>query len=179
MFTFAIIAINVAVFYFLNIQHPELISTYGLSPETLHSPYSWFTNVFVHGNIVHIGMNMLLFAQIGFILEQRIGSLNFLALYAISAVGGDIASYLYITTMHANVVVIGASGAIFGVFAYVALFTRNFQQFLYEAIGYHVIVFITHMPIAWYAHLGGAILGVLVFMFGLGRQSQSTSYDYD
>jgi len=173
MITALIIILNAIVFYYINILNPSLISTYGISAENFNTNITWLTNIFVHANAMHIIMNMLFLAQIGFILEKRIGSLNFFLIYIISAIGANIASYLYITYTGENLLVIGASGAIFGIFAYFSLYFRNFKSFIIQVIVFHIIIIIANLPVAWYSHFGGSILGIAAYYLNIGFYSKT------
>lgn len=64
-----------------------------------------FTPAFLHGNLVHLAVNNFSLHNLGPMLETVSGRPRFLVVYAVSAVGGCVASY-YGTTQ----VSVGASG---------------------------------------------------------------------
>lgn len=86
---------------------------------------------FLHGGIVHLGFNTLALMSIGPALERSLGSLRFVALYLVSAVGGHIAVCLFYPPFGA---VIGGSGALFGMMG--ALVAMNMRS------GRHVFSFL-------------------------------------
>ena len=50
------------------------------------------------------------------------------------------------------------------------------MTFLVEAGIFHAVVYYFHLPIAWYAHLGGAIMGlILALIFASGNQEKQTN----
>lgn len=167
MVTIILIAINVFIFYKFNMQFSEIefhnfLLKYGLYPQNINILENWITSGFVHFNQAHLIMNMLALLVSGLILEKRIGSLCFAIVYAASLIGGSYAVYLYIMETGANVVAVGASGAIFGVLAGEAIVSKEFQSFVVSAIIYHAIIYAIQLPIAWYAHVGGAIVGIVI-----------------
>lgn len=178
MITLIIFILNAGMFYLINMQNPDQLMSLAFSQKNIHDPFVWITSVFIHASIGHIAMNMIFFLQIGFGVEKAVGFIRYLWLYALSAIGANIAIMLYIQNIDPNVVVVGASGAIFGIFAYAAVLTRDMARFLAEVIGYHAIVYMMDMPIAWYAHAGGMVIGLLLGLMGYGmnvkREETST-----
>lgn len=179
MITFLLIVINCLIFYFCNMQlyNNELnqfFVAYGLNEFTMHNPTNWVTSMFLHGGVAHIAMNMAVLFQCGMILESSMNRIFYLILYFICGLAGSFASVLFIQHTGEVVNVIGASGAIFGLLAYSAVATRSFSSFLLEAAIFHAIVYAFSLPIAWFAHLGGAVAGaVFGLIFGLQSSKQS------
>lgn len=90
-------------------------------PLTLTSePWRLITCAFVHGNLLHLVVNMYALGAVGPEIEKNMGTARFLYCYLISALTGAIVSMEFQPTY----VSVGASGAIFGIvgaaFAYVA-----------------------------------------------------------
>lgn len=80
------------------------------------------TSVFVHGGLLHIGLNMWVLWGLGRTTERVFGSLGFALVYLVAGIGGSFASVL----VHPNVNSVGASGAIFGIAgAFLAFLLRN------------------------------------------------------
>src|SRR4051794_26521754 len=67
------------------------------------------TAVFVHIGIIHIASNMYVFWGLGMMAERLLGRLNFLAVYLLTGIAGNVLSLL----LKPNIVGAGASGAIF------------------------------------------------------------------
>ncbi|MDP6157000.1 MAG: rhomboid family intramembrane serine protease [Candidatus Thermoplasmatota archaeon] len=99
--------------------------------------YTLVTALFVHADILHLIMNLLVLLLLGVPLEQKIGARNFAILFFAAGIGagliklllvapfGDINSGLN-TIINPNSTGIGASGAIFGVLgAFVALYPKE------------------------------------------------------
>lgn len=172
MITGLLIAINILVFYFCNMQYydaalNQFFLAFGLNEYTMSNPLSWVTSMFIHGSAAHIGMNMFVLLQCGIMLEKNISKFFYLFLYFICGLSGSFASVLFIKHTGASINVIGASGAIFGLLAYASIVNKSFSTFLVEAGVFHAIIYFLQLPIAWFAHLGGAIMGlILALIFG-------------
>src|SRR5262245_16368668 len=69
------------------------------------------TAAFLHGGLVHLGLNMLVLWFVGAPVEQAIGRGRFLALYIVSGLAGSAGALL----LDPHAVTVGASGAIFGI----------------------------------------------------------------
>jgi membrane associated rhomboid family serine protease len=130
-------------------------------------------HAFLHAGPIHLVMNMLVFLQAGPFVEQRMGSPRFALLYVVSILGGA-AGYLLINP-HSTQGVIGASGAVCGVFAAYFLAVRPSPRAAFEDprvrnamltfVGINVVlVALLPLPIAWEAHLGGFIAGGLAYL---------------
>ncbi|GAC1481954.1 MAG: hypothetical protein NVS1B16_12300 [Pseudarthrobacter sp.] len=95
-----------------------------------------------------------------------LGRVRFLALYLISALGGSV-GYLLLTpliTPGQQIGVVGASGAIFGLFGAMLLVQRQRggdTRQLWILIAINGVIGFVIPQIAWQAHLGGLITGGL------------------
>jgi membrane associated rhomboid family serine protease len=69
------------------------------------------TAAFLHGSLIHVGLNMLVLWIVGAPVERAIGRGRFLALYIVSGLAGSAGALLF----SPNAVTVGASGAIFGI----------------------------------------------------------------
>ncbi len=132
-------------------------------PATLDAPWTLVTSAFVHSptSFWHILFNMYALVVVGPLLEYSIGRWRFLVLYLLSALGGSVAVLL----LAPGTFVIGASGAIFGLFAAYFVVQRglgqNPMQILIVVVLNLVIGFITP-GVSWQAHVGGLVVGGLV-----------------
>lgn len=68
------------------------------------------TGGFLHGGLIHLGMNMLVLYFVGPLLERELGKLNFALLYFTALVAGSFGVML----LDPFAVTVGASGAIYG-----------------------------------------------------------------
>lgn len=167
----------------------RFILNWGLIPAQLTSNYaeSWltvFTSMFLHGGWLHILGNMWTLFIFGDNIEDRMGHGNYLVFYLLS---GAAAAILQSVLMSASQVpMIGASGAIAGVLgAYLILYPRAriaslvpiffiFTLVEIPAVIYLGIWFVLQLfsgwsalqgaasgGIAWWAHIGGFVFGVI------------------
>ncbi|MEU3372708.1 rhomboid family intramembrane serine protease [Streptomyces sp. NPDC006660] len=125
--------------------------------------YRLLTSMFLHGGFAHIAFNMLSLWWLGGPLEAALGRARYLALYMVSGLAGGALTYLLAASNEPS---LGASGAIFGLFGAMAVLMRRMRYDMRPVIGLLVVNLIfTFNPwvgIAWQAHVGGLVAGVLV-----------------
>ncbi|MFC3573499.1 rhomboid family intramembrane serine protease [Streptomyces yaanensis] len=124
--------------------------------------YRLLTAMFLHGSYVHILFNMLSLWWIGAPLEAALGRARYLALYFTSGLAGSALTYLIAAPDEAS---LGASGAIFGLFGATAVLMRRLRYDMRPVIALLVINLIFTFGwsnIAWQAHIGGLVGGVVV-----------------
>jgi rhomboid protease GluP len=143
-------------------SEPSHSSPSSLLPESL---IRLFTSMFIHANIAHIAFNLLALVYLGGYAERAIGVIRYVVVYLISGIvaalfHGIIASYIL---HNGDVVLIGASGAISGVLG-IAAAAGNSRAYYWLVIQivFAVIGSVTALPIAFTAHVGGFIAGVLM-----------------
>ena len=174
--TGALIAINVAIYLITGVQsvkglgHPghgsgtNLFDQWQMFPQAVHDQsqyYRLITSAFLHLSLLHIGSNMLALFFVGPPLERLLGRWRFLSVYVISALGGSAAIYAFGAV---NVPVVGASGAIFGLFGACLVLVRRLGLDLQWLAGIIVLnfVFTFSIPgISKLAHIGGFVAGCL------------------
>ena len=163
--TYALIIINVVVFG-LQMVFPGVTSHLvyaGLYTSGYLEPEPWrmLTSVFAHSTsfVGHIAFNMYALYICGRVLEPMLGRLRFIALYLIAGLGGSVAVLLIADP---RVPVLGASGAVFGLFAamFVLFRARGGQTIqLVILIAINLAIGFIFPGIAWQAHVGGLVLG--------------------
>jgi membrane associated rhomboid family serine protease len=124
--------------------------------------YRLVTAMFLHGSYIHIAFNMLSLWWIGGPLEAALGRARYIALYAVSGLAGSALTYLI---AEPNQPSLGASGAIFGLFGATAILMRRLNYDMRPVIALLVINLIFTFGwsnIAWEAHIGGLVGGVLI-----------------
>ncbi|WP_371578835.1 rhomboid family intramembrane serine protease [Streptomyces sp. NBC_01314] len=124
--------------------------------------YRLLTSMFLHSGEMHIAFNMLSLWWIGGPLEAALGRARYLALYFVSGLAGSALTYLLAEPNQASV---GASGAIFGLFGATAVLMRRLRYDMRPVIILLVINLIITFgwsSIAWEAHVGGLVGGVLI-----------------
>ncbi len=186
-----LIAINVAVFVLQSIATPErelwLIQVFGLSIGGLETGGWWefLTHAFLHGNFLHLALNMISLFFAGRIVDEEVGETKFLILYLLGAIGGGVAQMI---AGPPEIRLIGASGAVFAVMiAFTTIYReqeilalvffviplRFRAKFLaWGLVGFTVIAIIFGIEpwIGHAAHLGGAITGYLFArVLGFGK----------
>jgi membrane associated rhomboid family serine protease len=140
---------------------------------TRAEPWRMITSAFLHSTsfLPHILFNMYGLWQIGPVLEHLLGRARFAALYLLSAFGGSVGCFV-LAGPYPNPSwvrgVVGASGALFGLFAALVLVNRRLGRDSAPIIGVIVINAILGIlpnggvSIAWQAHLGGLITGAVI-----------------
>jgi membrane associated rhomboid family serine protease len=164
--------------------------------------WTFVTYAFIHGDIMHLGVNTVWLLPFGAAVARRFGSVRFLAFFAVTAAAGALAHL--ITHPGGEEPVIGASAAISGYmaaatrFAFqrggplglirggdegdyhvpavplrVALRDMRIVVFLVAWFGLNIvfglgsiaIAGIDQQAVAWQAHIGGFLAGLLLFPF--------------
>ncbi len=161
--------------------------------QPLHPLMTVFTSMFMHGGIFHFGGNMLYLWIFGNNIEDRLGHFRFIAFYIFC---GVFSAYAFaVTSPESTIPMIGASGAVSGVLgAYMLLFPRaNIHTLLFLGffvttvripalivIGFWAIIqFINGLlstglregsGVAWFAHIGGFLIGLVTLKLWLPRR---------
>jgi len=168
----------------------------GAAPEP--QPATWvtvFTSMFLHGSFLHIFGNMLFLAIFGPTVEDRMGRLRFLAFYLL---GGLIALAAQVAVDPSSTApTLGASGAIAAVLGgYILLYPRARVLTLVFIVFFVTIVqvpaflllgfwFLEQLyfgaaglatplgseGIAYFAHVGGFLFGLLLVRLFVGRRA--------
>ena len=140
-----------------------------------------FTAPLMHAGLLHIIMNSFVLLLAGTLVERMLGWKWLLGLFAITALGGEIAS-LYLGA--ANVVGVGASGGVMGVLAALfaisgrlpgpeasAMRTRALQFLIPSLVP---IFYASGTNVNYFAHAGGALagLGLGFLLLKLWRQDK-------
>jgi membrane associated rhomboid family serine protease len=179
-------------------QLDRFVDTYALVPARIESDplafgFTIFSSMFLHAGWFHVLSNLWILYIFGDNVEDRMGSVPYLIFYLLSGLAaGLLQAYL---TPGSGVAVLGASGAIAGVLgAYILLFPRArvvtlVPIFLFiSVIEVPAIIFLgfwffsqlfsglaaigaeAAQGVAWWAHIGGFVFGLLVCAFFLRRR---------
>jgi membrane associated rhomboid family serine protease len=132
-------------------------------PLTAVEPWRMITAIFVHSatSVFHILFNGYSLYILGTLVERLIGSSRFLALFFLAGFGGSVA-VLFLSPAAA---VVGASGAIFGLFGALFVIQRSFggaNPQLLIVLGLNLVLGFVVPGISWQAHIGGLAVGALV-----------------
>lgn len=192
---YAIIVLNIFIFYiqlsapsFERFIYQNAFIPQQFNPFTLDGYGLIVTSMFMHGGFWHIISNLWFLHIFGDNVEDRMGHVKYAFFYIIAGVIATLTQY--IVSMGSPVPLIGASGAISAVAgAYFLLFQNSRVKSLifggyfiriidlpvWVFLGYWFIIqllsgFTTYDPnaqggIAWFAHIGGFIFGLLIALF--------------
>jgi len=140
-----------------------------------------FTSMFLHGGVMHLLGNMLFLYIFGDNIEDTFGHVAYLFFYLFCGIASGVAHIVF--NLHSSVPALGASGAISGVMgAYAVLFPRARVYMLFSiflvpvpailVLGYWFLLqFLSGIGefgtsamggVAWWAHIGGFLMGMLV-----------------
>ncbi len=189
--TYLLIAVNIVVFFIFiyNQTVPDqefpLFTEYGLTPTKImqgENLVTLVTSMFLHADLLHLGMNMLFLFIAGDGVEREMGSARFLVFYLAC---GVLAGLFHVyTNAVSEIPGIGASGAIFGILAaFAVLFPFRWLVtllgFIPVPVPAIILVFLMITAetvyatsggvenIAHTAHIGGFLAGViLTLLFG-------------
>ena len=171
-----LIILNLLIFIATTISR-ELIFLLGLLPAAfLQQPWTTLTNLFVHSGLWHIFANMLTLYFFGSYLSRLVGDGRFLIVYF---GGGILGNILFILLGPPFSIAIGASGAVFALGGALTMMRPRIRVFvfpipapipLWAAIigGFVILSFIPF--VAWQAHLGGLVFGLIIGYFFRKRE---------
>ena len=124
-----------------------------------------FSSMFLHAGIAHIAFNLFALAYLGGFTERSIGKIRYFGVYIAAGIAGALLyGTLYILVVgNGSSVLIGASGAISGIMGITAAL-GNIRGYYWLAIQilYAFIGSVVSIPIAFTAHIGGFIAGLLL-----------------
>ena len=169
--TLAIIGVTAVVSLLAMLVGP-IVQMLAFQPDVaVLQPWRLVTAALLHGGLMHLALNMLALWMLGPALEQAMGKLPFVATYIVTALAGSVAVPLF----GSSSVVVGASGAIFGLFGvYLGLqrFVGKVDVSLLVIVGINLAYGFFVSGVAWQAHVGGLIAGFIIGFGGafLGRK---------
>lgn len=161
------IGLNLIIFIATQFR-PDLVLLLGLARASFpEQPWTLVTSLFVHAGLGHIIANMLTLYFFGSYLLQLLGERKFLVIYF---GGGILGSLLYLLIAPPYIIGVGASGAIFSLGGALAMLRPRVPVMIFPipvpmplwvaVIGGFIII--SFLPnVAWEAHLGGIIFGLL------------------
>ena len=189
-----LIIINVVIFFLASTAAGAFLPDMALyfPADSRFSPYQLVTHMFMHADTGHLFFNMFGLYVFGPYVERYIGEKKFFLLYFASGVGALVAhfavTYFQMSTIEPNHFrgMVGASGALMGVImAFAVLFPNLKLQLIippvpikakYLAAIYIVIDLFSGVTgaqanVANFAHLGGALTGILLTYFLFKKKS--------
>lgn len=178
--TWSLIALNVIVYLvtglgpganLVNNTGTKLFSDWAMVPALVgyeHDYARLITSAFLHNGPLHILLNMWALYVLGPALERVLGWWRFLAVYALSALGGSVAILVF---GNLSQPVVGASGAIFGLFGAALVLSRivGFDtRSLLITLGINAVFTFSVPGISKLGHIGGFAVGALATLALLG-----------
>lgn len=172
-----LLGLNIAIFILCLSQPLKtfLYSWFALFTDVVF-PWQWITYTFLHLDIGHLFSNMLGVFFFGAMLEQNFQTQRFLRYYFFCGLGGAFFSYLFHLSGGGTQVVLGASGALYGILygcyrvapnmrVYVmGVFPLSIKALLLIYGGIDFLMLLQGgTGIAHYAHLGGLAAGWVYF----------------
>ena len=199
--TIALIVVNLFV-YFTNLSPDSHLPTnsvldnWGLKPKHPHI-IALFSYMFLHGDTMHVLSNVIILGLFGRHIEEALGKVKYILLY----LGSGIAAGLFYVLMTAFLkpednekIMIGASGAIFGLLGMFAVRfwrTRVRLYLLFAVPGFVAIGLFTSYQIlmsifqekeggvAYMAHIGGFLFGSLISWPLQMKKASKREYDIE
>lgn len=151
----------------------DLLGWGGLHADAIERGEGWrlLTALFVHANLAHIAYNLIVLGLVGWLVERAFGSWWFGSVYFATGIAAGLASLSW----NPGIVLVGASGSIFGAIGFglalLLLKRRRFREvrsvLMQAAIAYlgiNLVMGLVLPNIALVAHIaglaGGMILGL-------------------
>ena len=184
-----LLIINVAIFIFIQVwlaigrlggaSDDIIYHIFTLDPNftrLLYHPWGILTSIFSHFDFIHLLFNMVFLYFAGKIYEDIFDSKRLLITYIIGGIFGGLAEIIIQSLffpLKESALIVGASGSIMAIFVAVAFHSPNMKVQLFGRFSirlYFVALFFLIQDIigigkndgiAHFAHLGGAIFGVL------------------
>ncbi|HWJ84399.1 MAG TPA: rhomboid family intramembrane serine protease [Cellulomonas sp.] len=155
------------VSYIVQLVHPAWVDALAFNPVVATAePYRFLTAAFLHASTIHIASNLIALWFVGPYLEQALGRVRFTTLYLLAALGGQVGVVLLAGPTNSwGTWVVGASGAVFGLFGAIFFVMRRLGGNASGIIGVivlNVVIGFVVPGIAWQAHAGGLVTGALL-----------------
>lgn len=179
----SLILINLIIWVLITLSGTDRLfyPIFGLVPKLVWSRLMiWqpFTYMFLHGGFWHVALNMFVLWMFGSELEREWGSSAFLRYYFITGIGAGLVTMLF--SLGSTDVVVGASGAIYGVLVAYGLAYPDRYVYLYFMFPVKVKYFVGFLAIIAFlasfqqglstvshlTHLSGMVIGVIYLKSG-------------
>lgn len=165
--------------YDWQVQSADALAVVPAAYEGSIQTWNWaalFGHVFLHADWMHLAFNMAIFFSVAGRVVERMGAVRFLALFFLSALCSAL-TYVAINP-GSQTGAIGASGAVCGLFSALLMglrwdwrasirdpaVLRSGAGFLFAVVIVPIALrYFGILPIAWEAHFGGFVAGLLLF----------------
>ena len=176
-----LIALNVAIFVielaiggYPIIEYGQVVNevarSLGLNTALFQDhPFTIISSIFVHGSFAHIIFNMISLYFLGSFFIRAAGEKSFLAVFFLGGLAGNLCFILYAHLVDLTLTGFGASGAVFALGGALAVMVPRVPVFIFfipiaMPLWVAILIFflLSFLPgIAWQAHLGGLLLGLI------------------
>lgn len=172
---------TIVMFFFQNLL-PVVNAWLALTPRlVVERLFVWqlVTYMFLHGGFWHLFFNLVVLYFLGNMVEGAWGSKRFLRYYVVCGIGGGLLQMAF--DYHASVV--GASGAIFGLYLAAAMLFPDAYVYLYFLVPVKMKYLVMGLAVlqlangiagtsgtAYFAHMGGMLAGLWFFRDDLARR---------
>ena len=175
---------NVLVFILMALSGEKgfLFRSFGLVPSLVWQKFKFwqlFTYLFIHGDWLHILLNMFMLWVCGQDLETQWGKKHFFIFYFICGIGAGFITFIF--DIHSIIPIVGASGAIYGLLVAYGFTYPNRILLLYGllpikakyvVLGLGLIAFFASFSanqsnISHITHLSGMIIGFIFICYNL------------
>lgn len=174
--TIFLISINVLLYFFFSLAFEDLFyQLVQINSKIFVELEIWrlFTSMFLHGDAMHLFSNMIALLLFGTYVELNFSKFEFLLIYFISGLIGNIFSLFLLPF---NVISLGASGAIFGLIGAtlsLLIVERDIRLIILGLFYVFYFVFSSFSPgINYFAHIFG-LLGGFSTGFAFKRKKRS------
>jgi membrane associated rhomboid family serine protease len=139
------------------------------------APYQLITHQFLHGGFLHIIFNMIVLLSFAPSVESTYGYKKFLIYYLLCGIGGGL-----LHSLMNPMPIVGASGAIWGIMVIFTFMYPNEKMYIFfipygirakyiisVLFVYEVIsgLFLSPDGTAHFGHVGGALMGALIYLY--------------
>ena len=173
--TSGLMIINIIVFILMTLsggsENIENLIRFGANSKILVAEGEWwrlFTASFIHIGFFHILFNMYFFYSLGPVFERLFGSMNFLIIYLIAGIFGNLLSFAfgspYTVSAGASTSLYGMLGLTIGLMATYRddEIIRSFGSSFISVVVINVIYSLLAPGVGIYGHLGGFVAGFLL-----------------
>ncbi|MFV7785297.1 rhomboid family intramembrane serine protease [Shewanella marisflavi] len=182
LITYLLLALNIVIFAaygFNQASTEQVFAQFAMrSNEVLagHHPWTLLSHMFLHGDIMHLAGNMYFLYVVGDNLEDVLGRAKFLGLYLLCGLAAAAAQI--IADPASSVYMVGASGAIAGLFGMylmwfrhasltfmILIFQKKLSPMVFFAIwlGFNIFgLLMAGQGVAYWAHIGGFVMGLIL-----------------
>jgi GlpG protein len=129
------------------------------------------TPIFMHGNMLHLAMNLFMLISLGRLVERIVGTPRYAILILLLAIGPNLLQGLAPPWMHGSPHFVGISGVVYGLFGYIWIYSKLHPEsgifipmpIVLLFVGMIVIGLTMQIPnwkFADLCHLGGLLVGI-------------------